>query len=229
MKAILFDMDGVLVDVSASYRVAVKQTAESFLGKPVSPDTIQQYKNRGGFNNDWDLTAAIIRARGMEVERQQVIDCFQRLYLGYNFDGLIRREQCLIEKEMLAATAEQYKLGIVTGRPREEALYALKRFEIENFFRVIIAMEDVPPGKGKPDPLGIRLALEQLQATGGCYIGDTVDDIKAAINADIVPVGIPAPGSDVEEQTRLLKQAGAVTVLKNINDYGTIFITGDQL
>ena len=34
IKAIIFDIDGVLIDVSKSYRVAIAQTAEFFLGQP---------------------------------------------------------------------------------------------------------------------------------------------------------------------------------------------------
>ena len=217
MKAILFDMDGVLVDVSASYRQAIKQTVEAFLDQPVSPDTIQAYKNRGGFNNDWHLTHAILGDSGLTVEIKQVIDCFQQFYLGRGFNGLIRAERCLITKQTLTTLRQQYKIGIVTGRPKKEAWYALKRFDIEDFFQVVIAMESVPADRGKPHPMGILLALKQLEVTKACYIGDTIDDIKAAINAGIVPVGIPAPGSNREEQTRLLKQAGAVTVLTDLS------------
>ena len=43
-KAVLFDMDGVLVDVSNSYRLVVKKTVNHFLNREISLDTIQ---NRG--------------------------------------------------------------------------------------------------------------------------------------------------------------------------------------
>jgi len=46
LEALLFDMDGVLVDVSASYRLAIKKTVERFLGKDISLEEIQEYKAR---------------------------------------------------------------------------------------------------------------------------------------------------------------------------------------
>src|SRR3989338_2424146 len=55
MKPLLiFDIDGVLVDVSKSYRAAIKQTVEHFTGKEITLEEIQALKNKGGYNNDWD-------------------------------------------------------------------------------------------------------------------------------------------------------------------------------
>lgn len=67
MKLIVFDMDGVLIDVSRSYREAARQTARLFLagaqgGKNLSDPLfpladLARLKQTGGLNNDWDLTA----------------------------------------------------------------------------------------------------------------------------------------------------------------------------
>lgn len=70
LGALVFDMDGVLVDVSESYRDATCQTVRLYLetglgldrraGDWVSRDQVAAFKLAGGFNNDWDLTAAIL-------------------------------------------------------------------------------------------------------------------------------------------------------------------------
>ena len=57
-QIIVFDMDGVLTEVSESYREAIVQTVEHFTGRRITRDLIQQYKNRGGWNNDWALSQA---------------------------------------------------------------------------------------------------------------------------------------------------------------------------
>jgi HAD superfamily hydrolase (TIGR01548 family) len=69
-KLIVFDMDGVLIDVSNSYRETVRRTARLFfdgakgfeqLPDPLLPLTdISRLKQTGGLNNDWDLTARVI-------------------------------------------------------------------------------------------------------------------------------------------------------------------------
>ena len=67
---IVFDMDGVLIDVSGSYRETVRQTTRLFfsgakgfddLPDPLFPLTdLALLKQTGGLNNDWDLTALIL-------------------------------------------------------------------------------------------------------------------------------------------------------------------------
>jgi len=67
---IVFDMDGVIVDVSGSYRETVRQTARLFFKEAGSwedlPDPLFSLtdlagvKQSGGLNNDWDLTFLVI-------------------------------------------------------------------------------------------------------------------------------------------------------------------------
>jgi HAD superfamily hydrolase (TIGR01548 family) len=56
VDAIVLDIDGVLVDVADSYRRAIVETVERVAGEAISDGDIQQFKNAGGFNNDWELT-----------------------------------------------------------------------------------------------------------------------------------------------------------------------------
>lgn len=70
LDILIFDMDGVLIDVSGSYRKTIQKTVQIYLnscfgfdlkGKdPFSDEEISLFKMVGGFNNDWDLTSAII-------------------------------------------------------------------------------------------------------------------------------------------------------------------------
>ena len=55
---IVFDMDGVLVDVTASYRATIQATVRHFSGYEPTPEEIQDWKNRGGWNDDWKLSHA---------------------------------------------------------------------------------------------------------------------------------------------------------------------------
>ena len=216
LDTILFDMDGVLVDESDSYRLAIKKTVESFLNQPISFQEIQKFKNRGGVNNDWDCSEAILISKGKNIKRQRIVDLFQQFYVGDNFDGFILNEKWLVKDNLLADLASKYSLGIVTGRPQQEAEIVLTRFNARTYFRTIITMADVPAGKSKPDPFGIQLALKNLSAKSACYVGDTIDDMKAAMAAGIIAVGIIA-GHNYSEQKKLLEKNGAMFVLSNIN------------
>jgi histidinol-phosphate aminotransferase len=218
LEAILFDLDGVLVDVSQSYRVAIKKTAEHFTGKEVSFAEIENYKRMGGYNNDWDLTEALIQANGKSVLREEIIRVFQEYYVGSNFNGLIKNERWLLPSRILEDLHKKFRLGIVTGRPRQEVRYVLKKFAVNRYFDVIIDMEEMRD-KQKPNPFGIKLALEKIQAKRAMYIGDTVDDITAASSAGIVPIAVlPPQAKDERELIEILKQAGARKVLNDINE-----------
>jgi len=67
MDLLIFDMDGVLIDVSQSYRKTIQQTIHIYLehclglkATLVSPEEISLFKSAGGFNNDWDLTGGFL-------------------------------------------------------------------------------------------------------------------------------------------------------------------------
>jgi len=218
VQALLFDMDGVLVDVSNSYRLAIKRTAEQFLGEEVSLSEIQDYKDMGGVNNDWDLTARIVGSRGREVARKEIVRVFQRYYLGDKLDGLIQDERWLLRPDLLRRLGSRYALGIVTGRPRREAEYTLERFDVADLFQVVVAMEDTPQGRGKPDPCGVELAMDKLGVRRAMYLGDTVDDVQAAIAASAIPVGVVSEGGDARTQSDVLRAEGARIVLNDVND-----------
>jgi len=208
---LIFDIDGVLVDVSGSYRQAIKQTAEFFTGKEVSLQEIQGYKNKGGYNDDWELTEAIIKDKGFNVDKEKIIEKFQELYLG----KLVKNEKWLFDKKILKELSKNYELAIMTGRPREEANYVLKNNNVLNYFSEIVAMEDVT--KGKPSPEGLLKILKKFNAIKAFYFGDTIDDIKAAVNANIIAVGVLPPSDKSKELKNLLLENGAKIVINDIN------------
>jgi HAD superfamily phosphatase len=217
-KAILFDMDGVLVDVNQSYRLTIKKTVEYFTKQTVTNRDIQKLKEKSGFNNDWDLSEALILGRGVKISKNGVIQKFQSFYLGEkDTKGLINNEKWLLPKKTLTNLSQKYSIGIVTGRPKAEALYILKKFGVEKYFDTLIAMEDYPPSKAKPDPFSINLALKQLNCSAAVYLGDSLDDIIAAKRAGIQSIGIPPPGNSSKILNSLLKKNGADIVLKNCN------------
>ncbi len=222
-EAILFDMDGVLVDVSQSYHYAIKKTAEFFIGEEIQFSEIIEYKNKGGFNNDWECSHAIISGHNKDVYLWEVIDKFQEVYLGKNFDGLILNETWLLKQNVLNTLFHQFQLGIVTGRPKEEAEYVLERFDTSEFFQVLITLDDTPPGKRKPEPFGIKKALKTLNTKSAIYLGDSIDDIKAASSANINPIGILTPETQNPKQIDLLKKWGAREVLDSVNDVLELF------
>jgi len=173
IDGIIFDMDGILVDVSKSYREAIRQTAGYFLKRNVLMSEVDDIKNIIGMNNDWDATYSLINKSSINYESVKAY--FQKIYL----DGLINNEKLLISKEKLQLLKNKYKkLAIATGRPKIEAEYAIKKNKLEKIFDCIVALEDVKNCKPYPDSLFAVIKKLSLKQT--IYIGDNPSDVQAA-------------------------------------------------
>ncbi len=217
-SVIVFDMDGVLAEVTESYREAIVQTVEHFTGNRIPRNLIQQYKNAGGWNNDWALSQKIASDLGVEVEYGTVVDYFNRIFLGGgdHGEGLIRRESWIPESGLLERLSRQFDLAIFTGRLRYELDITLARFAPDCRFDPMICAEHVANPKPAPDGLH---TIQRMRP--GCklwYVGDTVDDARSATAAGVPFIGIIAPThSSREELTRLFHQENAVAILENVN------------
>jgi len=210
---IVFDMDGVLVDVTESYRETIVQTVKRFCGRTIERAAIQDYKNQGGWNNDWLLSQRILADFGMEVPYQTVVDEFQKIFFGPNGnDGLMQREEWIDTTGTLARLQNRYEFSVFTGRLRAEAQLTLDRFANGLRFSPVVGDDDV--GKGKPDPEGL------LQIDGArYYIGDTVDDARASRAANVPFIGVGNRRDEGHAKTVALMEAeGAIAIIESINE-----------
>jgi HAD superfamily phosphatase len=214
---IVFDMDGVLVDVTESYRESITQTVKHFTGADLSRQQIQEYKNQGGWNDDWKLSHHICGAAGVEVPFESVKEYFQSIFLGNGSDGLILREQWVARPGVLEKLAEQFEFAIFTGRPRADAAITLNRFAGGVTFAPVIGMEDV--AQHKPHPEGL-LKLPQT----AYYVGDTVDDARCARAAKVPFIGIAAPSNPLYiDLVFLFQEEGAYAIIDDINYLEEVF------
>ena len=82
--AIIFDCDGVLIDITTSYDLAIKNVTEYFLKEfgiesslPITPDIIEGFKSTGGFNDEVDVTYAsilsLVSANRMKIPKKKFI------------------------------------------------------------------------------------------------------------------------------------------------------------
>ncbi len=212
---IIFDMDGVMVDTSNSYRLAIRSTYEKFSGKTLTPERVHEAKMQGGLNNDWDLTYYLLEKDRINVSFQEIISQFQQLYWGNDGEGFILNEELLISPESLTELSKKYDMAIFTGRPKKEAEFVLKRWGIERYFSPVITMEDPPRGMGKPNPWGVKEILRITSPKEVYYLGDTVDDMFAARQGGVKGIGVLPPQDRGEDLRRALLAQGAIEVLEN--------------
>lgn len=171
--------------------------------------------------------------REWDPERLRAV--FQQLYLGSDLyadlegeepdldvPGFIHDEPVLLDPGTLDALAD-YSLGVVTGRPADEADIALRRAGLDLPADRRFTMDDWE--EGKPHPRALVTLAERFDADSAVYVGDTLDDVRTARNADEADpdreyygVGVLTGGLTGEEGRRKYEDAGADAVIDSVND-----------
>jgi HAD superfamily hydrolase (TIGR01548 family) len=215
-------MDGVLADVTESYRETIARTAAHFTGVEIAPGQIQDYKNRGGFNDDWELSHHIIASAGVDVPFEKVVEHFQKLFLGDGADGLILRERWVARPGVLEKLNQRFRLAIFSGRPKPEVELTLNRFAPHLPFDPIVGMYDV--ANHKPAPEGLLKIRDVSGDAELYYIGDTPDDARCARAAGVPFIGVAAPSNSRYLDLVFLFQAeGAFAIVDDINYLQEVF------
>ena len=84
--------------------------------------------------------------------------------------------------------AQGYPMAIVTTKYRVAANIGLEIFDLQQYFDVVIGLDDVT--KTKPDPEGVLKAMSLLNVKKGVMIGDNDVDVLAGQNAKIDAIAI---------------------------------------
>jgi HAD superfamily phosphatase len=217
-ELIIFDVDGVLVDVRESYQRTVLETILQITGKRVSRRELQEWKNQPGFNDDWKLTHAWARELGSKLDYEAVKKQFEAVYWGdRNGNGTVSRERWLVAHSQMRRLANRAELAIFTGRTRDELDHTLERFDVRKFFGRIVTVEDVM--RPKPEPDGLMRILDGRPASRALYAGDNIDDAAAARAAGVAFVGVlPARSEARRIRAARLLELGAKTILSEARE-----------
>jgi HAD superfamily hydrolase (TIGR01548 family) len=214
---LVFDMDGVLVDVAESYRETIVQTVKHFSGQTISRDRIQDYKSQGGWNNDWALSQRILEDLGVQVAYGTIVERFNKLFVGENgIDGLVTREQWIAAPGLLERLSQRFQLAIFTGRMQWEAAITLRRFAAHVRFEPLICADDV--AMPKPHPEGLLAICRRNPGKRLLYFGDVVDDARSARAAQVPFIGVvESRRPQRDEAVAQLLEEGALAIVEDIN------------
>lgn len=239
IKTFVFDIDGVIRDVSGSYRRALADTVEYFTKSLYRPnhEEIDDLKAEGIWNNDWEASQEMISRyfRGLgktsNASYEEIVTFFQGRYRGMKpnwSDGYIAQEPLIATTEYFRElTLAGIGWGFFSGATRASAGYVLKRLQIME--PILVAMEDAV---GKPDPTGLLLVIKHIDSTRSqttdtaVYVGDTVADMLTVVKArdfdpsyQYIAVGVVPPHvrDDLRDRyAALLKENGADMVLNSV-------------
>ncbi|ERH07652.1 MAG: haloacid dehalogenase superfamily, subfamily IA hydrolase, TIGR01548 [Halonotius sp. J07HN4] len=161
---------------------------------------------------------------------------FQALYLGsdlfaelegkeppFDADGYIHNEPVLVESDTLATLTDRYAVGVVTGRPAAEATIALDRVGLTVDGDHRFTMDNWE--QGKPHPYALLTLAERFDADRVVFVGDTLDDVRTAVNAaeedesrEYQGVGVLTGGLTGDDGRAAFAEAGATAVLDSVNE-----------
>jgi len=210
---LLLDVDGTLVDTTQSFDAVVATLVERYTQQPLKEGELGELRACGGFNDDWDAIAELCQRRGKTVDLTTIAAEGLPLYLS-----LAKEVETLMVKEIaLVAMAKRYRLGIVTGRYRSEydVIWADR---LNPFVEVVVCRDDVPNTPGKPAPDLLLQALKAMNATEGLYVGNSIDDVTAAIAAGLTAIAV-----ETTQSAESLMQGGATIVLPTPQHFDAAF------
>ncbi len=214
-QAILFDIDGVLADVSQSCREAIIQTAAAF-GAAIKQIDILTLIASGEASNDWIITQRLLAERDIHIGLDEVTARFEALYQGGGGSpGLKERERLLVPPATLERLASKLPMAVVTGRPRADTERFLCHAGIARHFKTLVCMEDAPL-KPRPDPF--KLAMERLGIERAWMVGNKPDDMRGCRAAEVLPLAILSPGEAAEVLGKALYRAGAARLIGSVSD-----------
>ncbi|QCJ47157.1 TIGR01548 family HAD-type hydrolase [Haloprofundus sp. MHR1] len=163
-------------------------------------------------------------------------DVFQALYLGsdlyrefeddeppFETEGYIHDEPVILTEETVTNLTSRFDVGVLTGRPSAEADIALDRVGLDVADEHRFTMDDWE--EGKPHPKALVTLAERFEAETVTFVGDTLDDVRTAVNAAEADasrtyrgVGVLTGGLTGEEGRRKYESAGAAAVVDSVND-----------
>jgi HAD superfamily hydrolase (TIGR01509 family) len=200
LQAIIFDMDGVIVDSESRHERAFLEVVRE-IGYGDSLDLrFADYIGRSDQVLWLDFVAghkpSQTVAELLAMKRQRVVE-------------LIRREQPLFAglPELLEKLAARYELGLASGSEREvvEEVLGIKR--LGRFFSAVVTDSDVQHGKPAPDIFLSAAALLNVTPQACCVIEDSKPGVAAGLAAGMVVIAITNthPADDLRHATHVVR------------------------
>jgi len=216
-EILIFDVDGVLIDVKETFWRSALQTVEKLTGKKATWAELHKWKRQPGNNDDWMMVSRWATAKGVPTTYEEAREVFQPFYLGSNGKpGNVAREKWLLTPKLVEKWARQRELNLFTGRTRREFAYSFEKWPAAKYFRKVVTMDDAPK---KPNPDGLLAILGKRDPRTALYLGDNVDDALSAQAAGVPFMAIlPKSSSDYRERARKFRELGALALLERARD-----------
>lgn len=178
IAAILFDLDGVLINSFESWYQAFTNMLRAYGKKELSREAFKA--NCWGPDLRHNLDALRLGEDAAEYCVREQLRLIALIELFPDAEEVVRR----------AREEYKFKVGLVTNTPRENVDKILEHFQLANHFDVVMTGDDVK--RGKPDPEIVIKACERLKVEPEqvILVGDTEADYQAGKAAGCFVIGM---------------------------------------
>jgi HAD superfamily hydrolase (TIGR01548 family) len=214
-QILIFDVDGVLVDVRGTYWRSALETVRYLTGKRVTYAELHQWKSKPGFNDDWNMVSVWVSSLGHPASYEEARAAFERFYWGSDGNpGNVQNERLIVTPRQIEKWAKSFELNLFTGRTRQEFSFTFEKWPARKHFRTIITMDDA---KRKPHPEGLLKILGERDPSTALYLGDNIDDALAARDAKVPFMAIIAPAEhQYRQRAARFRELGALALLPRV-------------
>ena len=187
--AVIFDLDGTLIDSIDIYFTIVEKALERLKLPPVSRNKILAAAESEDFNWELILPQEALSRKDKIIDKAWGVinEIAPRMFEDQM--ELIQGADTIVEN----LSSNGLKIGLVTSSQKhylDIKMQPLQQAGVEELFEVIITTDDVLKRKPAPDPL-ITCAQQLDMRPGNCvYVGDTATDIKAGKAAGMRTIGV---------------------------------------
>lgn len=196
MKAVIFDMDGVIIDSEPVYNGIHEKMLRDFGVKEIL-DVPEDYT---GMTN-----SAVFKIVREKYNLKQTVEEISAYQLKVILEEFSRLEDEPIDgiRDLLALLKEQQiKTAIASSSARKLIETVVKKFNLMTFFDVIVSGEEVPAGKPAPDVF-LEAAKQLKVSPGDCLvIEDSKNGTIAAKAAGMSCIGFKNPNSGNQDLSR---------------------------
>ncbi len=221
VKAILFDIDGVLSDSDDLMVQKVEKLIQPFcfsltMGKRHSAARwlVMAMESPGNFlynlADRFDLDSLFVRLIDKYTKKKK-----HQIKKYWIVPGV---------QDLLSDCISKFSMGVVSARDENSAMAFIRQFNLEKYFNVVVTSQTCRHTKPFPDPLLFAAEKLGVEPQFCLVVGDTTVDIKAAKLAGMQAVGVLC-GFGREKE---LKRAGADVILPATTDLRQIIISHEK-
>ena len=189
--AVLFDLDGTLLDTAGDIALALHRAFADHGHEGPAPAAVRQMIGKGAPV----LVERAVAAQGLGLDAAGRAELLERFF--HHYGRLQEMDECAAEpyagaREALAALhAADVPLALVTNKYRRFAVGLLQRLDLARYLRVVVGGDTCE--RRKPDPMPLHHACAQLGVApaDALMVGDSGNDLEAARAAGMPVVLVP--------------------------------------